>query len=401
MAAPLTSEVVSEVEALLGFSRPEEVAGDDKSRGLKRAITRAIDTDFSQQFEYQRCKVRDLSAPGQSPSKFRSMGFEAINFAGAEPLQTLLAELNKAGEISPLQAKQLRKSLRGSVFPMAEGRCLKMLQIAPEGLIMRTAGPNGLKLDPDAEMSEMNGHDAALAIHGDQDVRGTPLKQIMRGFAPWIFRHQTPDGSNYVSPVVLVNLWIPLQQITRPLTLMDRSTLRSTEHQLRYALPTDSFLDREKDTSVNDIWSFLHDDAQRWYFHSDMSHDQAYIFDTLGEPHGSFILPGEDVAEFYYLQLRKVRNAVCRGELQKRPAFLARDLPVDTTAPLRKAIHNMAGLLASVPVEHMERAAVNSWLARSELAMDAVVRRSLEMRVVALWLPNMWPFNRAHSSEGN
>ena len=76
-----------------------------------------------------------------------------------------------------------------------------MLQIAPEGLIMRTAGPNGLKLDPDAEMSEMNGHDAALAIHGDQDVRGTPLKQIMRGFAPWIFRHQTPDGA------IMFRLW--------------------------------------------------------------------------------------------------------------------------------------------------------------------------------------------------
>ena len=70
MAAPLTSEVVSEVEALLGFSRPEEVAGDDKSRGLKRAITRAIDTDFSQQFEYQRCKVRDLSAPDSLPLNF-------------------------------------------------------------------------------------------------------------------------------------------------------------------------------------------------------------------------------------------------------------------------------------------------------------------------------------------
>ena len=44
------------------------------------------------------------------------MGFEAINFAGAEPLQTLLAKLNKAGEISPLQAKQLRKSLRAVCF---------------------------------------------------------------------------------------------------------------------------------------------------------------------------------------------------------------------------------------------------------------------------------------------
>ena len=389
-----------DVDGLLGFTRPEEVV-DDETRGLKRAMTRAIDTDFSLQFEYQRCKIRDLAAPGQPPSTFRTMGFEAIDLLGTESLQSLLADVNQAGEISPVQASQLRRNLRGSVFPMSEGKCLKMLHIAPEGLIMRTSGPNGLKLDPSIEMSEMNGHSAASAIHGDQDVRGTPLKQLMRGCAPWMFRHQTPDGSNRLSPLVLVNLWIPLQQITRPLTLMDRSTLKSDKHQLRYALPTDSFLDREDATSLNDIWAFLHDDAQRWYFHSDMTHDQAYVFDTLGEPHGSFILPGEEVAEFYYLQLQRLQNDLRQGEIIRRPSPDNKELPAGTTAPLRKAICTMADLVKSVPVENVEQAAVDMWLSRVDSAMDAVVRKSLEMRVVGLWLPNNWPFNRPRTAQGS
>jgi len=309
-------------------------------------------------------------------------------------LQSLLAQIRQAGAITPAQASQLRRHLRGGVFPLSEGKCLKMLHIAPEGLIMRTGGPNGLKVDPDITMSEMNGHDAALVVHGDQDVRGTPLKQIMRGFAPWMFRHETPDGSNRISPLVLVNLWIPLQQITRPLTLMDRRTLHSREHQLRYALPTDSFLDRTEDMRVNDIWALLHDDAQQWYFHSSMGHDQAYVFDTLGEPHGSCILPGEDVAEHYYRLLQRQCRQLSAGDVAEPADKELPQLPVETTAPLRQAIATMVALAVSVPVERPASAVVNDWLAHAQSAMDSVVRKSLEMRVVALLLPNVWPFNR-------
>jgi hypothetical protein len=369
-----------------------------EQRGLKRAITRPIDYDFSQQFEYQRCKVQDISSPGQPRSNFRSMGFETIDLTGAGALQSLLAAVNEAGEITPGQASQLRRCLRGRVFQMSQRKCLKMLYIAPEGLIMRKSGPNGLKVDPDVELGQMNGHDAAPAIHGDQDVRGTPLKQMMRGFAPWMFRHQTPDGSNHLSPLVLVNVWIPLHQITRPLTLMDRSTLNSHEHQLRYALPTDSFLDRDQQTELNDIWSFLHDDAQQWYFRSDMGHDQAYVFDTLGTPHGSFILPGEDVAEQYYLQLQQLRRELLEGSVILPPVPVAMDLPSDTTAPLRRAIEAMAGLVATVPLDNPGQTSVDVWSARAAAAMDAVVRKSLEMRVVALWLPDIWPFSRRRTS---
>jgi hypothetical protein len=210
-----------------------------------------------------------------------------------------------------------------------------------------------------------------------------------------MFRHQTPDGSNRLSPLVLVNVWIPLQQITRPLALMDRRTLNAREHQLRYALPTESFLDRTEDMRMNDIWAFLHDESQQWYFHSHMAHDQAYVFDTLGEPHGSFILPGEEVAERLYVQLQLLRKQLAAGETVRKPIAAAVNLPSSTTAPLRQAVESMAKLVAGAPVDKLGQPAVDVWLARAAEAMDSVVRKSLEMRVVALLLPNIWPFNRS------
>jgi hypothetical protein len=391
-------DVVTSVEVNLGFSRPAEVIDDHEGRGLKRAITRPLDDDFDRRFEYRRCRVRDCCAPGQPRPSLRSTGFETIDLGGSAPLQSLLAQIRQAGAITPAQASQLRRHLRGGVFPLSEGKCLKLLHIAPEGLIMRKGGPNGLKVDPDVTMSEMNGHDAALVVHGDQDVRGTPLKQIMRGFAPWVLRHETPDGGNRISPLVLVNLWIPLQQITRPLTLLDRRTLNAREHQLRYALPTDSFLDRTEDMRVNDIWALLHDDAQQWYFHSSMGHDQAYVFDTLGEPHGSCILPGEEIAEHYYRLLQRQCQQLSSGQAVERTDMPLPLLPASTTAPLRQAIATLAALAASAPLDQPARALADAWLVRAHTAMDSVVRKSLEMRVVALLLPNVWPFNRSRAA---
>jgi len=382
------------VEADLGFSRPAEVVDDDGSRGLKRAVTRPVDQDFSSQFEYRRCQIRDLCGAGHPQPGLRSMGFETIDLRDREDLQSLLCDIKVAGEISEAQSRQLRRYLQGSIFPLSRGRCLKMLHVAPEGLVMRRGGPNGLKVDPNRSMTEMNHHDVALAIHGDQDVRGTPLRQIMRGFAPAMFNHRTPDGSNRWSPLALVNLWIPLQQITRPLALMDRRTLNARRHQLRYALPTDTFLDRREDMRLNDIWAFLHDDEQRWYFHSHMNHEKAYVFDTLGEPHGSFTVPGEDVAEHYYQLLLQVREQLAGGVSSRVAPVMPPRTPAQTTAPLRKAIDSMASLVAHAPTNESGQSAIDVWQARAAEAMDSVVRKSLEMRVVAMVLPNLWPFNR-------
>ncbi|MFT4615008.1 MAG: hypothetical protein ACI9NT_002160 [Bacteroidia bacterium] len=393
-AKPETSP--TPIRANLGFVRPDQVVEDFDNRGLKRAITRPIDSVFESQFEYRECELNDWSAAGRESLDLPSMGFEAIDLSPHSELQELLATCRAASEITPDQARRLRRYLTGSTFPLAGGKCLKFLNIAPEGLIMRKGGPNGLKIEQ--ELSDTNSQDVALAIHADQDVHGTPLKQLMRGYAPRLFRHQSPDGANRLSPMVLVNLWIPLQQITRPLTLMDRRTLKAREQQLRYALPTESFLDRSEDMRFNDIWTVLHDEQQAWYFSSEMSHDQAYVFDTLGEPHGATLLPGEATAEYYYLLLEKQVEQMHTDEPVAVPIdVLAGDpppLPDVTTSALREAVTCMAALTASVPSGEASQEEQQSWLDAAETALETMVRKSIEMRVVALLLPNRWPFNR-------
>jgi hypothetical protein len=236
-------------------------------------------------------------------------------------------------------------------------------------------------------MDGANGHNAALAIHADQDVFGTPLKQMMKGGAPQLFRHQTPDARNDDSSMFLLNLWIPIQQITRPLVLMDRRTLDQRRHQLRYGLPVTRFLDRNEESSVNDIWTFLPDPAQKWYFRSIMGPREGYVFDTLGEPHGSCILPGEDALEDLYLRLDRACDAALAADVDALRAIAAEpslELSDDSTEPIREAWLRMTELIHEAGSRASEICASGeSWCARARAAMDAVIRKSIEMRLVA------------------
>jgi hypothetical protein len=382
--------------APLGFFKPERVSADTQRPGLKRAAS-LDNPDDPQGLDFHNCSLRDWSQEASPCLNLAKMGFDVIDLSAHADLQDVFESVRTAGEIQPEEARQIRRGLQGSVFKLSPGKCLRLLYIAPEGFIMRKGGPNGLKPDPDVEMGEMNGHDAANAVHGDQDVRGTPLKQIMRGMAPLMFRHQTPDGDNRLSPLMLVNLWIPLEQITRPLTLMDRRTLDKRAHQLRYALPTESFLEREEETRVNDIWTFLHDDSQEWYFSSDMNHKNAYVFDTLGTPHGATVLPGEKLAEQCFLALREAKENIHSGSglalSAEQQAVVAAEVPGNSTPALTQAIQTMQGLLKQTATLMGEEATV-AWLENAAKALDRVVRKSLEMRVVALRLPDVWPLNR-------
>ncbi|GAB5452372.1 MAG: hypothetical protein Hals2KO_27000 [Halioglobus sp.] len=388
------------LQAPLGFFSPEAVGADEERPGMLRAATLG-DPDDPDSLDYHQCELFDLSSAQSSASNLDTMGFDTIDLGPLPDMQALLERVRSAGEISVEDARSLRRGLTGRVFRLNGGKCLRLLSIAPEGLIMRKSGPNDLKPDPDVEMSEMNGHGAARAIHGDQDVRGTPLKQIMRGNAPWLFRHQTPNGSNRWSPLMLVNLWIPLDQVTRPLTLMDRSSLDGRRHQLRYALPTDAFLDRDADMVVNDIWTFLHHAGQRWYFHSELDARRAYVFDTLGTPHGAVILPGEDVVERYYIQLCEVAAAVQHGELQaatERARAAGRAVLEGSTPALQHAVTAMQALLREAADGFAP--GTEDWLRRVDATCDRLIRKSIEMRVVALLLPDCWPFNRTVAASG-
>jgi hypothetical protein len=236
-------------------------------------------------------------------------------------------------------------------------------------------------------MDGANGHGAARTIHADQDVFGTPLAQMMNGAAPDLFRHQTPDARNDDSSLLLLNLWIPIQQITRPLVLMDRRTLDQKRHQLRYGLPVTRFLDRDEERGVNDIWTFLPDPAQRWFFRSAMGPDQGYVFDTLGEPHGACILPGEEALAQLHRQLGRACEAVVAADATALRAIAAEPppaLPDVTTEPVREAWRRMTELLHEARAQAADICSSGErWRARARAAMDALIRKSVEMRLVA------------------
>lgn len=380
------------IEAQLAFTRPEDVDPDAARRGLLRA--RTLDPAAMRDprsYDQRTCRLRDCSSADAEPLDLRAHGFAHADISRMRGLQAALARIRAAGRITDADATAIRRGLVGRSIPLSGGARLRPLFIAREGLFMRRAGPNGLKMHADATRLGINDHDAAMAVHADQDVDGTPLRQILRGAAPWLFHHDSPDRRNAASRLFLVNLWIPLEQITRPLALMDRRTLDRRAHQLRYGLPTDTFLRRRDDMRVNDIWTFLHEDTQSWYFTSNMNTDTAYVFETLSTPHGSFILPGEDHAESYHKALVAAVAAVQRHDepAATRALFapIADPRREPATDPLRRAIATMRALVeygqANITELCLGHGAAQ-WCAQAASAAERVVRKSIEMRAVAV-----------------
>jgi hypothetical protein len=386
---------VTSVEAALAFTRAEDVGPDAERPGLLRARTRPPEVRGPSIFDLHTCRLRDWAeCEGFQPDLLRH-GFDCVDLPPVEGLRALLERVRDAGRVREEDAREIRRRLAGAWLRLRDGSHIRLLFIAPEGFIMRRAGPNGMAVSPPGSMTAMNGHDAAQAVHADQDVLGTPLRQIMRGAAPWLFRHDAPDSRNRWSPLLLLNLWLPLQQITRPLALMDKQTLDRRAQQLRYGLPTDAFLDRDEERRVNDIWTFLHDDRQQWYFRAEMSVGHAYVFETLGTPHGSFVVPGEERAERRVRQLDAAGEAIRRKDEANLREAVAPDAgpagPVGT-APLHRAIEAMEALIdeaRAAAASLGQGVGAEAWLARAQRAGGAVVRKSLEMRAVAVRTPGL------------
>lgn len=383
--------MVATVRGSMAFTQESDVSNDHERTGLKRAATKDFTANLKEQFDYRFCDFQDCLAPEAPKLNIKTLGFDTIDLSKSVALQRTLEEVRVAGRVNAKQGHNIRQLIKQQSYKLSNGETLRFLYVASEGFIVRKAGPNGLVPQPEEVVKGSNGHQGAMNVHGDQDVYGTPIKQILKGFGPMLFNHKTPDGENHISPFFLINLWIPLQQITRPLTLMDRRTLNNREHQLRYALPTDSFLERNKEQVNNDIWTFLHHDTQDWYFHSEMNANKAYVFDTLGEPHSAFILPGEQRAEQLYKQIEASILAVklkSEGGIQDASRVEPYELPDDTTEPLRAAITNMEILLNDAHKRSKSLCVESAlWQEKAEQALDKVVRKSLEMRVVGLITP--------------
>ena len=376
----------SPLRGSLAFTRAGDVSPDPERPGLLRARTIPFDADPDAVFDVRPCVLNDCAGGPPAELRLEGAGFETVDLSSNEPLQAALATVRRQGGVADATATALRAALQDSCLRLDGGRSLRIDHVADDGLILRLGGPNGLDVNPGGKYGT-NGRSPARNVHADQDVFGTPLRQLMKGAAPDMFRHRTPDGRNDASAMFLLNLWIPIDQITRPLVLMDRRTLDAGRHQLRYGLPVDGFLERDEDSSVNDIWTFLPDDGQKWYFRSSMGPDQGYVFDTLGTPHGATVLPGEDALEALYRDLARACDAAEAGDADAlRTIAGARPpaLPDVTTEPIRAAWRRMTELLgeAARPASHAG-SPTDSWPARARAAMDAVVRKSIEMRLVA------------------
>ncbi len=372
-------------ELTMGFL-PESVAIADPERpGLLRAGSRAGAPYGGEWVEARQFRATDLVQDSTYVADLCDGGFDTVDLSAFEDLQRACRKARAAGQIDAEAAATIRASLDGAVLATAGGRRLKILHVAGEGFIMRSAGPNRLSV-VGPTTAGMNDHGPATSVHADQDVFGTPVRQLMDGRAPSLLFHDSPDGFNHDARLMLANLWIPLRQITQPLVFADGRSLDRPRQQLRYGLATDSFLERDDDQRINDIWTFLHDPRQEWYFRSEMDHATAYVFNTTSTAHGSGALIGEDEAEECYLLLARAEGAIEGGDVTELRRILdCEDRPRPHTTPaLGRAIDLMAELIESARrnPDHARGVGAAAWLASSRKARYGVVRNSLELRLV-------------------
>ena len=370
----------------LGFLPDAFAIPDVEHPGLLRVGERGAAPYGGESVEHHDCPTTDCTHVDVDVDLLEA-GFDTVDLAPFADLQRVLERIDAAGSLIEADAAAVQAALEGAVLRCASGLTLTVLYVADEGQFMRTAGPNRMSMVPSLPTGK-NGHGPADAVHADQDVFGTPIRQLMGGDGPTLFRHDSPGVHNHEPSLMLVNLWIPLQQITQPLVFADGRSIDRERHQLRYGLATNSFLEREDDVDINDIWMFLHDSGQRWFFRSDMDHRSAYVFNTLGTAHGAGVLPGESVAERCSQALEAGESAVERGDAPGLVEALG-DLdgtktPEQATPALRRAIE---GMLALADEARSDPEAVcgprsQDWVASSQAARRSVVRRSLELRVV-------------------
>lgn len=372
------------MRATLTFTEPGHVIPDAERPGLLRADFAAEDGTG----DVRVCEVTDLSAPDAIEAGLEATGFETIDLGANRALQRALEDVRRQRRMTDDAEAAIRRSLTGMEVELTSGTRLRIDLVVDDGLFHRRSGPGWIDVNPGG-IEGVNGHGGAKYVHGDQDVYGTPLRGLMHDTAPDTFRHVTPDGRNDDAATFLLNLWIPLHAPVQPLALMDQRTVDGARHQLRFGLPVDGFLEREEDTAINDIWRFLYDDDQQWFVRTDMDCRQGYLFNTLGTGHGAACLAGEDALAPLFAALTAAVGAIEAGAVDAARTAVdvsASEPPDDAPPAIRAGWQRL--------VQQVERAnAIGSgsgsearweeWRTQTVAALDTVVRRSVELRLVA------------------
>ena len=375
-----TLSTAPSVTAPLGFVLPDNVLAPRDGRPGHRARTVSEPVE-SKDLDAQPCDIEDLDASGRVAT-LTAHGFESMRLPDRRGLHDRLSSVRAESRMDDADVGAVRRSLTGARLRSADGSRLLIVHVAGEGVIFRCAGPDGIDLGGRGLMVD---HGGAAVVHADQDALGRPFHHLTRGWGHRLFRHESIDSANRRSPLLLVNLWMPLQQVTQPLALMDTRTLDRSRDQLHYELPTEGILDRDAEHAQNDIWWFRHDPSQRWAFRSAMGLGDAWVFDTLSTPHGAFVVPGEEVAAEGFRLLDRAIAAVEAGRPFEDSANL--QLEAAGTAPLRAAIRELQAVLDAAPEAVHSDEQASAWLERARGAQDAVLRKSIEVRAVAIRVP--------------
>jgi len=131
-----------------------------------------------------------------------------------------------------------------------------------------------------------------------------------------------------------------------------------------------------------------------------MDQTRAYVFDTLGEPHGACILPGEDVVEYYFRDLNQALETLTSSSHYK-VAIAGNDadypkVPANTPDNVKCLIDEMKHMVAIIPDRSDAEAAKQLWCDQASQVMNKAIRRSVELRALVMVLPKWWP--EGHSS---
>ena len=239
-------------------------------------------------------------------------GFEYVDLKGAHRDGTLKEDFQIALEhgLDSSLSSRIRRKLRHFFTTLSDGSYLWIFEIVSEGMIIRRnrAGCENPHLCRSVGGDEVG----AKTVHADQDLHGQPLRSMLFGLAPYLFHEK-------YSPLQILNIWIPLQQVrVRPLALMDVQTLDRQAHQLKYHIVNNFMSEKENGDGgndkylLNDCFTFLHHEDQKWFFYDGQDSDKMIVFETTGTPHGSFMLPGENFLRRLLDSLTEIHDHVIR-----------------------------------------------------------------------------------------
>ena len=299
----------------IGFARPEDIHVDN----ITHTPAGRIDTKHRYHLKQHSTTINNLNHKDSIKPGLAAHGFTVLNLSTNTKLQQIFANIRTTGLFTTLSKQNVLQEMLLSSFQSSDNKhTIRIINPVSEGLFLRQTGPNGI---PITDVNGETSMGSAKNAHVDNNVDGTPLKQYIRGFAPWIFHHISPGKTNLWSPLYIMRIWIPLYQPVRPLVIMDQNTFNRSTEQIAFHLPTGDFMKTTKqglskilstgeDLSLVDVWHIIHGKQQEWYFYSDMNHTQGYAFSTLDGAHTSCSLPGEEIASLLFEHINSIVDAI-------------------------------------------------------------------------------------------